>query len=64
MTSITPMTQRIPIGVSDFRELREQGLVYVDKSHLIREILDKGTQTFLLPRPRRRRKSPRAKTKS
>jgi hypothetical protein len=47
------MTQRIPIGVSDFRELREQGLVYVDKSHLIREMLDKGAQTFLLPRPRR-----------
>jgi hypothetical protein len=44
---------RIPIGVSDFRMLREQGLVYVDKSHLIREMLDKGTQALLLPRPRR-----------
>ena len=47
------MAMRIPIGVSDFKKLREQGLVYVDKSHLIREILDKGAQTILLPRPRR-----------
>ncbi len=47
------MTQRIPIGVSDFRALREQGLAYVDKSHLVRELLDKGAQALLLPRPRR-----------
>jgi Predicted AAA-ATPase/PD-(D/E)XK nuclease superfamily len=47
------MPPRIPIGVSDFRALREQGLVYVDKSHLIRALLDKGAQAFLLPRPRR-----------
>jgi Predicted AAA-ATPase/PD-(D/E)XK nuclease superfamily len=47
------MTLRIPIGLSDFRELREQGLVYVDKSFLVRELLDKGAQVVLLPRPRR-----------
>jgi hypothetical protein len=47
------MISRIPLGLDDFRKLREQGLVYVDKSHLIREILDKGAQTILLPRPRR-----------
>jgi hypothetical protein len=47
------MTTRIPLGLDDFRKLREQGLVYVDKSHLIREVLDKGAQTILLPRPRR-----------
>jgi hypothetical protein len=47
------VTARIPIGLDDFRKLREQGLVYVDKSHLIREVLDKGAQTILLPRPRR-----------
>src|SRR3954469_12142475 len=44
----------IPIGIDDFRELRERGLAYVDKSHLIRELLDKpGVQVVLLPRPRR-----------
>jgi hypothetical protein len=47
------MISRIPIGVDDFRKLREQGFVYVDKSHLIREVLDRGAQAILLPRPRR-----------
>jgi hypothetical protein len=43
----------IPIGCDDFRTLREQGLEYVDKSHLIREILDLSAEVILLPRPRR-----------
>ncbi|KYF52362.1 hypothetical protein BE04_50150 [Sorangium cellulosum] len=48
------MIQRIPIGVSDFRDLRERGLVYVDKTHLIQELLDRpGLLGLLLPRPRR-----------
>ncbi|WP_437683071.1 AAA family ATPase [Sorangium sp. So ce131] len=48
------MNARIPIGISDFRKLRELGLEYVDKSHLLCELLDKvGTEVFLLPRPRR-----------
>jgi hypothetical protein len=48
----------IPIGIDDFRQLREQGLAYVDKSHLIRALLDKpGAQAVLLPRPRRFGKS-------
>jgi hypothetical protein len=52
------MPLRIPIGVDDFRELREQGLEYVDKSHLIQEILDRpGVKVALLPRPRRFGKS-------
>ena len=47
------MTLRIPIGISDFRALREERFAYIDKSHLIRELLDKGAQVILLPRPRR-----------
>jgi hypothetical protein len=47
------MPRPIPIGVDDFRSLRERGMEYVDKSHLIREILDKGAESLLLPRPRR-----------
>jgi hypothetical protein len=44
----------IPIGIDDFRELREEGLAYVDKSSLIRELLDEpGIKVTLLPRPRR-----------
>jgi hypothetical protein len=48
------MNSRYPIGVSDFRELRERGLVYVDKTRLIADLLGlAGTLVVLLPRPRR-----------
>jgi len=48
------MDLQLPIGIDDFRKLRELGLEYVDKSHLIRELLDKrGVEVALLPRPRR-----------
>ncbi|MEM9458930.1 MAG: AAA family ATPase [Myxococcota bacterium] len=47
------MLRPVPIGVDDFRELRERGMEYIDKSHLIRGLLDKGAQALLLPRPRR-----------
>ena len=44
----------IPIGIDDFRKVRELGLEYVDKSGLIQEIVDRpGTEVFLVPRPRR-----------
>ncbi len=48
------MALQLPIGIDDFRRLRELRLEYVDKSHLIRELLDKrGVEVALLPRPRR-----------
>jgi hypothetical protein len=48
------MTPRVPVGIDDFRTLRELSLEYVDKSDLIRQILDRsGVQVLLLPRPRR-----------
>jgi hypothetical protein len=48
------MPLQIPIGIDDFRTLRELRLEYVDKSHLIRELLDRrGVEVALLPRPRR-----------
>jgi hypothetical protein len=43
----------VPIGVDDFRVVREQGMEYVDKSRLIQEVIDQGAQAILLPRPRR-----------
>jgi hypothetical protein len=44
----------LPIGISDFRELREKRLVYVDKTRLVMEMLDQaGSKVLLLPRPRR-----------
>jgi Predicted AAA-ATPase/PD-(D/E)XK nuclease superfamily len=48
------MIAGIPIGKDDFRKLREAGFQYVDKSDLIRAILDRaGVEVILLPRPRR-----------
>jgi hypothetical protein len=48
------MTLRLPIGISDFRELREKHLTYIDKSGLLIDIMDMpGSKVLLLPRPRR-----------
>ena len=48
------MPLRIPIGLDDFRALREQRLEYIDKSDLIRQLLDRpGVQAIVFPRPRR-----------
>lgn len=48
------MLKRIPIGISDFRELREAGCEYVDKTELITELIqERGIKVLLLPRPRR-----------
>src|SRR5689334_20627285 len=52
------MLHRLPIGISDFRVLRESGLEYIDKTQLVCDILDRpGEQVLLLPRPRRFGKS-------
>ncbi|MDM8549011.1 AAA family ATPase [Desulfobacterales bacterium HSG2] len=45
--------KRLPIGFSDFKELREDDCYYVDKSEFIREIIDTHAKVILLPRPRR-----------
>ena len=45
---------RIPVGVSDFRKIRENGYYYMDKSGLIEELLKTdATEVTLLIRPRR-----------
>ncbi|NJO02132.1 MAG: AAA family ATPase [Bacteroidia bacterium] len=46
------LMSKFPIGISDFKQVREGRFYYVDKSLLIKEIID-DTQTLLLPRPRR-----------
>jgi len=47
------MSQKLPIGVSDFKEVREENYYYVDKSLFIKEVIDRATKVLLLPRPRR-----------
>ncbi len=44
----------IPVGTSDFAEIRRKGYYYVDKTSLIRELLKTtGTKVTLITRPRR-----------
>lgn len=44
----------IPVGTSEFREIREEGYYYIDKSDMIRELLQTiGTKVTLITRPRR-----------
>ncbi len=51
------MTRRqLPIGIQSFRTLREQDCYYVDKTHLIRRLVD-GGNFYFLSRPRRFGKS-------
>lgn len=47
---------KYPIGIQDFRELRQRGYVYVDKTEHIHDILKSG-KYFFLSRPRRFGKS-------
>jgi hypothetical protein len=48
------MVHRVAIGIDDFRTLRDLGLEYVDKSDMIRQLLDRpGVPVCLFPRPRR-----------
>lgn len=44
----------IPVGISDFKEIRKNGYYYVDKTFLIKELLKTtATKVTLITRPRR-----------
>lgn len=45
--------KKLPIGVSDFKEIIEDNYYYVDKTNFIAEILDKRAKATLITRPRR-----------
>ena len=48
--------RKLPIGIQTFRKIREDGFYYVDKTALIRQLVDNG-QHYFLSRPRRFGKS-------
>ena len=50
------MKRRLPIGIQTFREIREEGYYYVDKTAYVRRLVDEGKYYFL-SRPRRFGKS-------
>jgi hypothetical protein len=48
--------KRLPLGIQDFRKLREEGLLYIDKTQDIYRLIQSGYYYFL-SRPRRFGKS-------
>ncbi|MCK5809042.1 ATP-binding protein [bacterium] len=50
------MLKKLPIGIQDFKKLREQNALYIDKTEIIFRLIDQGSYYFL-SRPRRFGKS-------
>ena len=45
--------RNLPIGIDDFREIRENALYYVDKTLMIRDFIRMQDKVALIARPRR-----------
>ncbi len=45
--------QKLPVGVDIFEKIRQEGFYYVDKTGLIKDLLDNGGEVNLFTRPRR-----------
>ena len=56
MMSMDKMLQELPIGVQDFVTMRQDNLLYVDKTARLQELITNGRRYFL-SRPRRFGKS-------
>ncbi|MCD8074296.1 MAG: ATP-binding protein [Lachnospiraceae bacterium] len=51
------MKKKLPIGIEDFAEIRTEGFYYVDKTAMIRDLLNAWGKVNLFTRPRRFGKS-------
>ena len=47
------LKRKVPIGIEFYKEMIEKNYYYVDKTLLIKELLDDGSKVFLFTRPRR-----------
>src|SRR3990167_5432996 len=45
--------KQLPLGISDFKEIQQQRLYFVDKSRLIQELFENPEKVTLITRPRR-----------
>lgn len=45
--------KRIPIGIENYKEMLDKNYYYADKTLLIKELIDAGTNVTLFMRPRR-----------
>ena len=46
-------TLKLPVGIDDFKKLRESNFYYVDKTRLIEQLLLNWSEVTLFTRPRR-----------
>lgn len=46
-------TLKLPVGIDDFKKIREAGFYYVDKTKLIEQLLQSWGEVILFTRPRR-----------
>ncbi len=46
-------TKKLPVGISDFKDVVTGNYLYVDKTLFIKDIIDRGDKILLIPRPRR-----------
>ena len=49
--------KKLPVGIENFEEIRMKGFYYVDRTRLIRELLENWGKVTLFTRPRRFGKS-------
>ena len=45
--------KKLPIGISDYKEIVKGNFSYIDKTLFIEEVMEMGTKVILIPRPRR-----------
>ena len=51
------LKKKLPIGIDDFEKLRKNDFYYIDKTGLIKDLLDNWGEVNLFTRPRRFGKS-------
>ncbi|MFM2057078.1 MAG: hypothetical protein RLY71_1463 [Pseudomonadota bacterium] len=56
-TAAPPRRKKLPIGIQNLREIRQEGHYYVDKSGLAIDLIESAGKAFFLSRPRRFGKS-------
>ncbi|MCP4129628.1 MAG: AAA family ATPase [bacterium] len=45
--------KKLPVGISDFKDVIEEDYYFIDKTLFIKEIIDNSAKVLLVPRPRR-----------
>ena len=48
-----PQKLRLPIGKDDYKKVIDEGCFYIDKTLLIKDFFENGSEVFLVTRPRR-----------